>query len=437
MIINRKKLYDILTNQLKGEYVVGLHGIDYNRFENFYDFDKKDAVNSIIDYGLEVVGYRTIHGTVALFGRIDIEEDKDKVIDNLNTYNYGSNDYIIVAIPTILRTSSGKELYLGCPNLDCEFNKYIGTTGYQETTLFDEFILERTVNTQFVKPEFILGSFKTLGDGNIDLKFNKNHISFKNNYVDEEFYNKVEENVKLELFYSPKENGLNISVSDLENPESIDEERITGVVNKLKELIEIKKNYLESFDNRISEVTLYETLKQLLNEKNLTKVKPSTEVENSIESIEDNKEDNIDSVEENNRTYVYLDKGKFYNWSNEYFAKFKYCSDKDANDLIKFVESLIKYYGINSRRYSENQDDFLSGVIVDKNGNISSDMANAYAVSEINIPDFLIEDLVKSFVEYKKYVVCCEDLVMDGEFNQDIFDQMIEKLNNKDVSKKL
>lgn len=185
MRINRNDLYDLIALLCDGEYAIGMHGIDEQALKRKkIEYSPTEAASNILKRGLKAS--RPINGTVRFFGRIDSEEDKQAVMDGIGGYSYlCSDDYVIVAIPSIIRNGKGEELYLGCPNLESEFQEYMDSTGYEKTTLLEKAILEDST----LSPDYILGSFRVVDEeGNIDLDINPYHISYSKGIVsDEEF----------------------------------------------------------------------------------------------------------------------------------------------------------------------------------------------------------------------------------------------------------
>lgn len=269
MKMNRKDLYDLLHKQIKGEYCVGMHGINESRLKDFYGpLSVTDAMKDITENGLYVHSARTINGTVRFFGRLDLEEERAKVQRDLEHYYYPATNYVIVAIPSILRTESGKELFVGSPNLNSKYKEHFDTTGNETTTLLETVAL---VNST-VPSEFIVGTITELPDGTVEYKENPNHISKTGGLVSEEFYEQAVRNIRIELY--PDKDKTEIFT----NFKNVDEQVIKDFIEELE--YEIEEAKYDPFSKMgVRPAFLLETLKQLLREREFYKSKEQLEQE--------------------------------------------------------------------------------------------------------------------------------------------------------------
>lgn len=263
MNIRRSQLYDLIKEKCKGEYAVGMHGIDLGHL-NRYNHENKsvdDVVEDVFKNGIKVHENRTIHGTVEFFGRIDDKSSESVVRKGTENYLYGNGSQIIVVIPTVFRTEMGEQLFLGTPNIRSQYSCYMDTQGYQETTLLDLVALRDGV----VPSEFVFGSFNINKDGTIDLKLNPNHISNKGGFVDSHVF----QNAKKQVAYT----GLSGFISKDKSEVNMDE--VLKLYNylsaKLKEENDsyFKKKYaiyLETLKQYIAEPVSNELDKMFLND---------------------------------------------------------------------------------------------------------------------------------------------------------------------------
>ena len=205
MIIKREDLYEKLLEECPGKYGIGLHGISVSRVKEFFDvstdMDNADisemAAKRIIENGLNIYHGRTINGTVQFFGRLDDALSLKKVFTGLTQYHYGSNrDYIIVATPVEFASEDGRSFYIGSPNLDSPYSQYFDSTGSETTTIADKLL---DAKGSYIDKKFILGRFKVLEDGTIDLEINDEHISKNNGLVSTQMYDEYLERFKLTL----------------------------------------------------------------------------------------------------------------------------------------------------------------------------------------------------------------------------------------------
>ena len=409
MIIKRTELYNLVSKLCNGEYAIGLHGIDYDRLDKLVGINHEDAVDNIFNKGLEIFHARSINGTVNFFGRIDIEEDKEKVMDGLNTYCFGSNDYIIVVVPTILKTEKGDKLFLGSPNLDTIYKEYLDTTGNERSTLLEEYI----VGDDFiVKPQYILGSFKVLGNNNIDFYANKKHICFNNGYVTQEYYDKMKRKVEITLSGVFKINGISTKSTIFENIDDINIKEIDDIVKILEQ---------------DREFSTCETLRQLANEQNLTK--------RTIEDIDYKVEDKVfDKNIESEQITVFLNRGQYYNSYDEYYIEFKYPSLASTNTIMRLMSELLYNYGSVSDFCYKNHKS-IRPYLVDENNNFT---VEGNIVGGTNIPDIILHNLIKDFVEKYRCTIICNDISMKDKFSEEKYNLMIEclELDKNKKSKK-
>lgn len=268
MIIERNKLYEILRTQLHGEYSIGLHGIDPHRLDTNDGFSSETklsdnsiykAAQAILSNGL--VSNRTINGTVNFLGRIDDADKVDTITDGLEHYNYGGREIIILAVPVVFRDTTGREIFLGASNLNSRFRHHFDSTGYQESTLSDA-VLSKSI----IPNDYILGSYKLLPDGMVDVSLNRNHISFKENVVSPETLDGIHEDLG-QIFARMRDFDLNSSLFTSGSKEEL---------QKLYEDLGFKlattpSDIFKSLLERDLAMVL-ETLEQYLNEENMNKL---------------------------------------------------------------------------------------------------------------------------------------------------------------------
>ncbi len=260
MIIKRIELYDTVSKICEGsEYSIGLHGIDYGRVDTLVGINHDEVAENIVTTGLKIYHGRSINGTVKFFGRSDIEEDKENVQEGLNEYIYGSHDYILVAIPVILKTEKGDKLFLGSPNLDTIYKDYIGPRGYEKTTLLEQYITADFFDNNRIEPQYILGRFKLLDGDDIDLSINRRHIAFNNGLVSQEYYDNIKKKVMVYLKNSFERYSIPFDNTLIGSIDTVDSNELKRIISTLEQ-------------NNYRNHTLCETLRQLENEKNLTKI---------------------------------------------------------------------------------------------------------------------------------------------------------------------
>ena len=190
LTIDRKNLYGILKDCLKENYSIGIHGITSNRFledGTYVKDDPEDVCKEILLKGLNINANRTLLGTVAYNSDAYSTEE-----DYVNYRTYGdAKDYLIVALPKILKNSKGESIYVGSPTHTSMYQTELETQGYQLTSLADSLLPDYAENSDSqgkLDPMFIIGNFEVLDENTIRLKLNENHIAFHNDLVPDEYF---------------------------------------------------------------------------------------------------------------------------------------------------------------------------------------------------------------------------------------------------------
>lgn len=413
MIIKRTELYDLISKLCNGEYAIGLHGVDYDRLDELVGIDHTKALDDILNEGLKIFHARSINGTVNFFGRIDIEEEKEKVIEGLNTYRFGSNeDYIVIAVPTILKTEKGDKLFLGSPNLNTIYKEHLDSRGGEKSTLLEEHIVNKD---NVVEPQYILGRFKVLSNGNIDFYINKRHISFNKGFIDQETYDMISRIVRSEFKFISRVLNMNIDPYLLEKIDYVDSKMILSLVN----LLEKEKRI-------IREYSLYETLRQLANEKNLTKRINDSRIDEKL----------FDKPIYKDKMVMYLKRGIYYESSDSYYVEINYPTDESKKTNLQIeISRLMRNYGPKSKWAYENHDCVVP-YLIDKEGIFTIENSEADAIGGTNIPRLLLKETIKNFVEKNNCKIICGDLVMEDTFKEEVYDSMIKQLDEKRNNRK-
>lgn len=124
---------------------------------------------------------------------------------------------------------------------------------------------------------------------------------------------------------------------------------------------------------------------------------------------------------------VILKKGPYFNYGDRFYVDFKYDNNEEAIKMRNnFEEDLIPTYGANSSRVTEEKD-YLMPYLVDENGNFTTD-ENAQIVGGTNIPEDLLPEFMKRFVEEDKATVKIGTEEIKEEFDKEQFDEMVSKI---------
>lgn len=123
---------------------------------------------------------------------------------------------------------------------------------------------------------------------------------------------------------------------------------------------------------------------------------------------------------------VILKKGPYFNYGDRFYVDFKYDNNEEAIKMRNnFEEGLIPAYGANSSRAKEGKD-YLMPYLVDENGN--GTINEEGRIGRTNIPEDLLPEFIKRFVEYDKATVKIGTEEIKENFDKEQFDEMVSKI---------
>ena len=123
---------------------------------------------------------------------------------------------------------------------------------------------------------------------------------------------------------------------------------------------------------------------------------------------------------------VILKKGPYFNYGDRFYVDFKYDNNEEAIKMRNsFEEGLIPAYGANSSRAKEGKD-YLMPYLVDENGNGTINKEGR--IGRTNIPEDLLPEFIKRFVEYDKATVKIGTEEIKENFDKEQFDEMVSKI---------
>lgn len=201
-ICNANNLYSILPKELIEEFSIGMHefreGEYWGRPEELFGKWSEDTVRgvkeSILSNGLTFSKYSRLLSTVSF------SNDLSSYIDGECSKLGG----VIIALPKVLRSESGKEMFVGSPNENSRFNK--NWSRRETATSLSDFILPEE---GLLDPMFVIGTYE-MTDNGIEFTANPNHIAFNRGKVPDEFFEEALGRLR------------NILRSDDYNPEEIE-----------------------------------------------------------------------------------------------------------------------------------------------------------------------------------------------------------------------
>lgn len=116
-----------------------------------------------------------------------------------------------------------------------------------------------------------------------------------------------------------------------------------------------------------------------------------------------------------------LKKGEYFNYGQRYFATFKYNSDEQKKKIYEvFEDALVPSYGINSHRSREGKA-YIMPYFADEEGNMRTE--NTGIIGGTSIPEDLLPEFIRRFVEVDKMAVKIGDKEMRGQFDYDKFEE--------------
>ena len=171
-ISEAKDLYSILPEEFREEFAIGMHefrdgGVFGGRPEHLQGEWSQETVRevkeSILSNGLNFSKHSKLLSTVMFDDR-----EFDSYISRGPTRKGG----VIIALPKVMRSESGKEIFVGSPQEHSSFRKYWARRE-QATSLSDIILPGEGV----LNPMFVIGTY-TNTDNGIEITLNQNHIAF-------------------------------------------------------------------------------------------------------------------------------------------------------------------------------------------------------------------------------------------------------------------
>ena len=188
-IRNEANLSRILPKEIRREYSIGIHG--FKSTTEYWDRDEngnytlnetriQDTKDAILKQGLKIQNGRSLLSTSRFKG---LEE----YISTRGSWEAGG---IIIALPKVLRSEDGEELFLGEPNEENISEEQQWDRNHQITSLGEAILPEDGV----LESMFIIGTYSKK-DNSIEVSINPDHIAFNNGTVSREYFE--QKNTKL------------------------------------------------------------------------------------------------------------------------------------------------------------------------------------------------------------------------------------------------
>ena len=129
---------------------------------------------------------------------------------------------------------------------------------------------------------------------------------------------------------------------------------------------------------------------------------------------------------------IYVDVEK---QNGKYVVKFKYADREDAEHIRNFVENeLIPSYGVNSYRDKKGLPVIIP-TLVDEHGYLKTTPDGFGMVSEMIVPEDMINDVVKRLVEFDGAVVKIGGKVLVDKFESDGYQAGLREINKPNDKK--
>ena len=130
---------------------------------------------------------------------------------------------------------------------------------------------------------------------------------------------------------------------------------------------------------------------------------------------------------------IELKKDQYFQHGDRYFVEFKYSSKEQQDKVYELFESsLIPSYGSQSMRSQEGKD-YIMPYLADEQGKMTT--ANTGRIGGTSIPEDLLPEFIRRFVEVDGATVKIGDEEIKGSFDYDQFEKITSKLNNQNNHK--
>ena len=125
---------------------------------------------------------------------------------------------------------------------------------------------------------------------------------------------------------------------------------------------------------------------------------------------------------------IEVKKGNYFEYGDRYYVEFKYGNKEQQDKMFEVFENgLIPSYGSLSLR-SQQGEDYIMPYLVDDQGNKTAE--NTGIVGGTSIPEDLLPEFIRRFVELDGATVKVGDEVIKGTFDYDQFDDIVTNMNN-------
>ena len=179
-ISNISELYRLLPEELREEFSIGMHGFSDRNYGGAQIENERiqQAKEGILRDGLKIIADRKLLSTVA-FG---------EWVENNYIINNGYPGGVVVALPKVLRSESGDEIFIGSPVEDKRVKERqennIPWDRNRQATSLSEVILPSDGTLDSI---FIIGTY-TKSENGIEVELNPNHIAFNKGKVPDDFF---------------------------------------------------------------------------------------------------------------------------------------------------------------------------------------------------------------------------------------------------------
>ena len=123
---------------------------------------------------------------------------------------------------------------------------------------------------------------------------------------------------------------------------------------------------------------------------------------------------------------IELKKGQYLKFGDRYFVEFKYGSKEQQDKMFEvFKKVLIPSYGSLSSR-SQQGKDFIMPYLADEQGKMTT--KNTGRIGGTSIPEDLLPEFIRRFVEVDGATVKVGDEVIKGTFDYEQFNKMVANM---------
>lgn len=132
---------------------------------------------------------------------------------------------------------------------------------------------------------------------------------------------------------------------------------------------------------------------------------------------------------ENDIFNIELKQGDYFNHGQHYFVEFKYGTAEQQRKMYElFEQALLPSYGSHSQRAKDGKE-YIMPYFATENGTMTTN--NTGRIGGTSIPEDLLPEFIRRFVEVDKATVKVGEQQIKDNFDYEAFNSMLETPSNK------